>query len=637
MYERRSGSVRAASALAAALCCLSLSASILPGCRSEDTPPTVRSWDELPIHTYPISGSVEELFADEQAMADLARQVRMDITSDLEHYRIEDRAALAELHETLMNAAVVESDFPAALAQIEQVRRLQSNEVAGLMAGFPFEAIIRARIEAGEDETQFHDLVAQRFRQQLDALPWDKVGRRVLEFKGIADTVSHAFLVGEVPQQMDALLPTMGGALSAQMATALLDARTKVQLVLPVKRELSDACAAVIRARRSASKNVWPERSVTLDASERLTPVVVAIWDSGMDVSCFPGCMWVNEKEVLDGLDNDANGFIDDIHGIAHDLYGETIEDLLRPSSELGVPVAEAERRLRGYLDLHEALETDDAIYVRQLLAGLDHLGIDEFMSGLHRYGDLAHGTKVASVAAQGNPFIRLLVVRADYHMEPFLPTMESARSYAAAQTATVDYCKQANVHVVNMSWSESRGMIEMYLQQSPDRLTPQERAELARDFFKIISDSLYDAIRGAPDILFITSAGNLGGDVEFDEVIPSVFDLPNLIAVGGADAAGEPVEMSSYGERVKLFANGNSAEGVVPGGGRMRFTGTSAASPGVANLAAKLLAIDPTLTPVQLVGLMEENADPLAGDTSRFLINPKRTVDALRQKLAGE
>ena len=46
--------------------------------------------------------------------------------------------------------------------------------------------------------------------------------------------------------------------------------------------------------------------------------VVVAIIDSGMDVEHedFKGKIWVNEKEIPgNGIDDDGNGFIDDVHG----------------------------------------------------------------------------------------------------------------------------------------------------------------------------------------------------------------------------------------------------------------------------------------------------------------------------------
>ena len=55
-------------------------------------------------------------------------------------------------------------------------------------------------------------------------------------------------------------------------------------------------------------------------------------------------------------------------------------------------------------------------------------------------------------------------------------------------------------------------------------------------------------------------------------------------------------------------------------------------ASPNVANLAAKLIALDPTLTPEQTIALMKKGADA-SEDGRRHLINPKATVALLPQQ----
>ncbi len=54
--------------------------------------------------------------------------------------------------------------------------------------------------------------------------------------------------------------------------------------------------------------------------SKRLKPrrtVVVGIVDSGADTACVAlrPSLWINDKEILDGKDNDGNGYVDDRHG----------------------------------------------------------------------------------------------------------------------------------------------------------------------------------------------------------------------------------------------------------------------------------------------------------------------------------
>jgi subtilisin family serine protease len=53
-------------------------------------------------------------------------------------------------------------------------------------------------------------------------------------------------------------------------------------------------------------------------------------------------------------------------------------------------------------------------------------------------------------------------------------------------------------------------------------------------------------------------------------------------------------------------------------------------AAPQVSNLAAKMLAVNPRLTPVDLVRLITETADRTA-DGRRVLVHPRRAVEAAR------
>jgi subtilisin family serine protease len=79
---------------------------------------------------------------------------------------------------------------------------------------------------------------------------------------------------------------------------------------------------------------------------------------------------------------------------------------------------------------------------------------------------------------------------------------------------------------------------------------------------------------------------------------LPSAFRLPNLIAVGAVNQAGDETSFTSYDSTVVVDADGYEVESTVPGGGTLKGSGTSMASPNVANLAAKLLALHPSLDP---------------------------------------
>ncbi|MEO8060578.1 MAG: S8 family serine peptidase, partial [Burkholderiales bacterium] len=61
-------------------------------------------------------------------------------------------------------------------------------------------------------------------------------------------------------------------------------------------------------------------------------------------------------------------------------------------------------------------------------------------------------------------------------------------------------------------------------------------------------------------------------------------------------------------------------------------LSGTSMAAPQVTNLAAKMLAVNPRLTPTQVIEIMVGTAEKTA-DGRRTLINPAKAVAAARSR----
>ena len=76
-------------------------------------------------------------------------------------------------------------------------------------------------------------------------------------------------------------------------------------------------------------------------------------------------------------------------------------------------------------------------------------------------------------------------------------------------------------------------------------------------------------------------------------------------------------------------MAAGYEVESVVPGGAKVHMSGTSMAAPEITNLAAKLLAVDPKLSPEQLIAIITRTAD--AGESPAIRrINPKLAVSSM-------
>jgi subtilisin family serine protease len=94
-------------------------------------------------------------------------------------------------------------------------------------------------------------------------------------------------------------------------------------------------------------------------------------------------------------------------------------------------------------------------------------------------------------------------------------------------------------------------------------------------------------------------------------------------------DKAGDEAPFTSYGASVKVHANGYQVESFLPGGSRVALSGTSMAAPNVANLAAKILAVKPSLKPQEVIAIIQDTAESTS-DGRRKLINPIKAIQKL-------
>ena len=247
--------------------------------------------------------------------------------------------------------------------------------------------------------------------------------------------------------------------------------------------------------------------------------------------------------------------------------------------------------------------------------------------------GSVSHGTHVAGIAMAGNPYARLAISRIEFNHKLLpdpCPTDELFEKTARNMHAYVEFFRKTGVRVVNMSWGGSVRGYETSLELCGIGPKPEDRKAIARKYFEGQKNALTAAMAGAAGILFVTSAGNSNQDSSFAEAIPAGIVLPNLITVGAVDKAGDEAPFTSYGPTVKVHANGYQVESYLPGGDRVALSGTSMSSPQVANLAAKMLALNPGLKPEDLIRIIVETSEKSA-DGRRALVHPARAVSAAR------
>ena len=98
-------------------------------------------------------------------------------------------------------------------------------------------------------------------------------------------------------------------------------------------------------------------------------------------------------------------------------------------------------------------------------------------------------------------------------------------------------------------------------------------------------------------------------------------------------DISGAKASFTNTGKTVTLYGYGVNVPLLAPGGIHIRGDGTSFASPQVAGLAAKLLALNPKLSVSEIINLIRQGAEPSATDEKMIIINPKKSVELLNAR----
>ena len=593
---------------------------------------------DLPTYSYPMPVKPSEMVRDPAAVRALAEAIEKDIRSDLARFDIQDVTAVRRMHGTLLTIAMLKGDDAEASRLVGIVREMQEKPSARLTSGRITEALVAAR---QGPPGEFEATLRSHRESALGSLPWEVVQDELQGTKGYLEYVSDGLVVGSLESSLDPPAAEKG-ALSQQLADNILGAAYTLTSILPNKEALHAAYAAVVDSHKEARKpDIWAARDVNLDPASGLSPVLVAVWDSGIDfgIAALGGQAWVNGQEIPgNDLDDDGNGLVDDVNGIGFTLHGDYTPQLLFPIRAVGADPAAYQQYSKGFSDLQASVDSPEATELKQKLSSLPKDEYKPFVEGLSAYSVYAHGTHVAGIAVAGNPAARPMAARItfDHRIIGDRPTIAQAYKDSYAAVRTIDYFVEQGVRVVNMSWGGDLAGIETALEQTGAPGTPEERRALARRIYDIGYKALLEAMRDASGVLFVIAAGNDDNNVNFDEVYPSSIKLPNVMVAGAVDQAGDETSFTSFGNS-EVFANGFEVDSYVPGGARLKFSGTSMAAPNVTNLAAKLWAVYPDLAVAEVKQLIVDGADQKqAGDRTIRLMNPARTMELAARRAAN-
>jgi subtilisin family serine protease len=329
--------------------------------------------------------------------------------------------------------------------------------------------------------------------------------------------------------------------------------------------------------------------------------IVVGIVDTGIDINHpdLAANIWTNPGETAgDGVDNDGDGFVDDVHG--WDFTAET------NGTPCGPGAGESARPGCGNNVVFDGPGTYPTSEVD------------------------AHGTHVAgTIGAVGNNGTGTVGINWQVSILPlkFIDSSGSgdsinairAEAYAKAlrdKYVATNGAQGANVRVLNNSYGGG-GF---------------SQAEL---------DSIR-ALNGS-GILFVVAAGNDSSNNDLSPTFPANYDAPNIISVAAIDRFDRLSSFSNFGgHTVHVAAPGSFILSTTPNNTYDFFYGTSMATPHVTGLAALALAANPNLTVKQLRDIIlyngdvtigangNQNTDITAANTySRRRINAFKTVSA--------
>ncbi|MBC7692347.1 MAG: S8 family serine peptidase [Methylotenera sp.] len=388
----------------------------------------------------------------------------------------------------------------------------------------------------------------------------------------------------------------------------------------------------------------------------------VAVIDSGLDWrhKDLQGQIFINPNDKDDGMDNDQNGYIDDIHGwnfaennnevIAYKYLGSFSND----------PYKFFELQLKSFKGI---ITQDEKDWINSKRKD------EKFMAELQKFGNFVHGTHVAGICVKDHKEnqaigIKLIPTESPLAVKKILaknPELRKSAAIAGNESkvmkillnllarqqmktmATVGaYTHSLHADVANGSFGtgyDQALMIVKLLYREILKKDPseEEAKSLAMGFMNSLVAEGKAFVNAAPKTLFVFAAGNEGTDNDTLPTSPTNIKTANTISVAASFGQDSLAFFSNYGATlVEVAAPGVGILSTIPGGETMRVSGTSQAAPYVSNVAAEIKSINPKLSPAEVKQIIMGTVDRksfLAGKVvSGGIVNPERAFEAARK-----
>ncbi len=363
----------------------------------------VASQADLPRFTYPVKGSASDLLqSDDATFNPFASKVRADLDSTFRDYEIDDKSTLRLLLQAKLDSQQFADENQAALETVASLRGEEEKPAARLTTGLFTSAVLKAAIETQSSSgPDFEKSFAKYYREAIDPLPWALVEdsvRSQLKYDWLA---SKAYVIGKVKTEIDPSV-AKSGTVDALQAWQLIGYRNYFQFVW-LNATGADVLSRYIAAHNVRKPDIWAAREVTLTADQKLAPVLVGVWDTGVDVSVFGDQVFTDPLPTASGE-----------HGLAYDDQGNLSQSWLRPLTAKQQQLYATKLRdyWNGEDDSDEGIDSPKAKAFRETMAASTPDEIHELLETSDVASNYAHGTGVAGVAVRGNPAARIVIIR---------------------------------------------------------------------------------------------------------------------------------------------------------------------------------------------------------------------------------
>ena len=294
---------------------------------------------------------------------------------------------------------------------------------------------------------------------------------------------------------------------------------------------------------------------------------IVAVVDTGVQYlhPDLKDRMWINTGETgtdLNGLDkstnnmdDDQNGYIDDVHGINTVKVFDEVDQVLRNKFKEGDPT---ER-------------------------------------GMNSHGTHVAGIVAANGSGRGLAYNSKIMALGCFDSD--------GKGELSDILECIDYAISNGAKIINASYGG-------YANNSAQRTSEVEIIQKAAD-----RGIVFVAAAGNEGLSndFTHSSQNHLGELVTGRVYPASHDIENIISVASIDSRGLLVENSNFGSAtVDLAAPGYSIWSTQKDNGYTAMSGTSMAAPFVSAAAALLLTMEPDLTPAEVRQRIISNVTPL-------------------------